>query len=244
MNAHPADLRSRGLKLDVCTYCTPIGSAFRNWFGALTTALFVDQSEALIGGADLCSSFVRRLRLRGARVRIIPDRQAEQRCRVLECATPVCEVVGPPGIAGEPRAHVDAELVKPGFLGVVHRLDQLVVPDQVPVFGKYWLLLGFVQIACRAELCRTDNPGTQPAGAVDSRIALPDHQFGRELVQHPAAGRPKRALLGGADGRDLVADACAFSGSQNVSGRRRVEHAQSDVGAGGDVAEELKHTPP
>src|SRR5258705_12477442 len=160
MNAHPADLRSRGLKLDVCTYCTPIGSAFRNWFGALTTALFVDQSEALIGGADLCPSFVRHLRLRGPRVRIIPDRQAEQRCRVLECATPVREVVGALWIAGEPRPHVDAELVKPGLLCEVHRVDQLAGPDQVPVFGKYWLLRGFVQIACRAELGRSDDPGT------------------------------------------------------------------------------------
>src|SRR5829696_4791568 len=201
-----------------------------------TAALF-DEAEALIGRAYLRSSLVGQLRLRRPRVRIVPDRQAEQRRRIFEGATPMREVIRPPWVAGEPRAHVDAELVKAGLLRVVHRLDQLVAPDQLPVFGKYWLLRGFVQIAGRAKLRRSDDPGAQPAGAVDGRIALPDHQVGREFVQHPAAGGPEGALLGGADGRDFVVDAGTFGGIQHISGRRRVEHAQRDVGAVGDVLE-------
>src|ERR1700682_783943 len=120
-------------------------------------ALFGDQSEALIRRPNLRSSFVGQLRLRRPRVQVVPDRQAKQRRREFECATPMREVLGSPGIAREPRAHVDAELVQPGLLCVVHRLDQLVVPDQLPVFGNCWLFRGSIPIAGRAQLGTSDD---------------------------------------------------------------------------------------
>src|SRR5690349_10874157 len=88
-------------------------------------------------------------------MRIVADRQTEQRRGVFERATPVREVVRAARIAGEPVAHVDAELVQTALLGVVHRLDELVGPDQFPVLGDDLSLRSLVQIAGRAQLCRT-----------------------------------------------------------------------------------------
>ena len=53
---------------------------------------------------------------------------------------------------------------------------------------------------------------------------------------------PERALFRGADGRNLVVDPRTLGGRQHIARGRRVEHAERDVGAIGDVAEEAQHT--
>src|SRR6185312_4680853 len=68
-HAHPANLLNSGFQLDVFPYCTPISSVFRNRFAAL----FADQTEALIGRANLRSPLLWQHRLRWPRMRIVPD---------------------------------------------------------------------------------------------------------------------------------------------------------------------------
>src|SRR4051794_29930454 len=104
---------------------------------------------------------------------VVADGQTEHRRRILERPTPVGEVIRPAGIAGEPRRHVAAEAVQSGFLGVIHRLDQPVVPDEFPVLGNDWLPRSLVEIACGAELRGPDDPRAQPARPVDGEVTLP-----------------------------------------------------------------------
>ena len=99
-----------------------------------------------------------------------------------------------------------------------------------------------VEISGRAELRGPDDAGAQPTRAVHRRVALPDHQLGRQVVQQVTVSRPKRALLGGADRRDLIDDPRALRGVEDIARGRRIEHAQRDVRAIADVAEELQHT--
>ena len=113
-------------QLDVCTYCTPIGIAFRNAgegvgsvFGAGQDRRYASRICVLAGsGKRACGG-----REWGYRT----DGQPEHRGRVLERAAPVGEVVGTARIAGVPepdRARTDPCR----GARVVHRLDQLAVP--------------------------------------------------------------------------------------------------------------------
>src|SRR5581483_11683684 len=97
------------------------------------------------------------------------------------------------------------------------------------------------QIARRSQLPGPDDTVAQPTGAVDRRIAFPYDEVGRQVVQQPTVARPKGALFRRAHRGNLVDDARAFGGRQDVARRRRIEHSQRDVGAVADVAEELQH---
>src|SRR3984885_11695185 len=170
----------------------------------------VDDAEAPVGGLDLFARFLGDGDLGGPRVGVVADGQTQQRSGVLERPTPVGEVVRTARVAGVPPAHVEFEPIKAGLLSEIHCLDQLVVPNQVPVLGHGTLLGRLEQVAGGAQLAGTDDSRFQPAGAINSGVALPYHEVGHQLVQQSALGGAEGAFFRGAHRRDLVADAGAL----------------------------------
>jgi hypothetical protein len=81
---------------------------------------------------------------------------------VVEQSEALVGVVRAARVAGEPGAHVEAELVQPRHPRVVHRLDQLPVPDQVPVLGEQPSLRRLVEVPRSpwptSMTCRTGSP--------------------------------------------------------------------------------------
>ena len=151
------------------------------------------------------------------------------------------EVVRAAGVAGEPPADLLADAVETGLLGVLDGFGEPALPDQVPVPGEHRLLGRLVEVAGGAELRGSDDSLLQPPRLVHDRVALPDDEVGRERVGGLAAPGLEGAFLGGADGGNPVRDQSHVFRGEHVAGRRRVEHAESDVGAVGDVLEEAQH---
>src|SRR5690606_31402607 len=89
-----------------------------------------DQTDLPVGRLDLDLRLLRQLRLRRPGMRMVTDGQTEHGGGVLERPAPVGEVVRTPRITGEPRTQIEFQLIHPGLLGMVHRLDQPAVENQ------------------------------------------------------------------------------------------------------------------
>src|SRR5205085_9940005 len=82
--------------------------------GQLRVGELLREADVLERRADLLLRRFRQDSLRRPRVRVVADRQADDRGRVPERLTPVREVVRASRIAREPATDFPADLVEPG----------------------------------------------------------------------------------------------------------------------------------
>ena len=68
-------------------------------------------------------------------------------------------------------------------------------------------------------------------------VRLPQHHFGREMVNHQAVFSVEQPVLQAAQRRDLVIQLDAFARGQHQAGGVGVEESQRHIGPGRDVAQ-------